>query len=121
MKIKNLLLGMAYNMPKVHSSEFQNNSIKIEDLKMYSINPFNPIITKGGVKILKLLFLIISPRCLVLNFILVALKLRISKLTIKTINNFNPISTKAGSEHFKPISRNVLHYAKEVKFCISES
>ena len=48
MKIKNLLLGMSYNMLKVFSSEFQSNSIKIEDFKFNHINPFNPISTKGG-------------------------------------------------------------------------
>ena len=48
MKIKNLLLKMSYNMPKVFSSEFQSNSIKIEDFKINPINPFNPISTKGG-------------------------------------------------------------------------
>ena len=35
-------------MPKVFSSEFQSNSIKIEDFKINPINPFNPISTKGG-------------------------------------------------------------------------
>ena len=33
-------------MPKVFGSEFQSNRIKIEDFKMNSINPFNPISTK---------------------------------------------------------------------------
>ena len=45
---------MSYNMPKVFSSEFQSNSIKIEDFKIDPINPFNPISTSGrGSKIFK--------------------------------------------------------------------
>ena len=48
MKIKNLLLGMSYNMPEGFSSEFQSNRIKIEDFKINPINPFNPISTEGG-------------------------------------------------------------------------
>ena len=46
---------MSYDIPKVFSSEFQSNSIKIEYFKIYPINPFNPISTKEGVKILSLL------------------------------------------------------------------
>ena len=38
---------MSYTMPKVFISEFQSNSIKIEDFKINPINPFNPISTKG--------------------------------------------------------------------------
>ena len=37
------------------SSKFQSPSIKIDDFKINPINPFNPISTKGGVKILSLL------------------------------------------------------------------
>ena len=63
---------MSYNMPKVFSSEFQSNSIKIKDFKISPLNPFNPINTKGG------------------------------------------------SENVKPITRNVLYYAQDVMFQISE-
>jgi len=46
---------MSCNMPKVFSSEFKSNNIKIEDFRINPINPFNPISTKGGVNILSLL------------------------------------------------------------------
>ena len=46
---------MSNNMPKVFSSEFQSNNIKIEDFKINPINTFNPISTKGGVTILNIL------------------------------------------------------------------
>ena len=36
-------------MPKLLCSEFQSNSIKIEDFKINPINPFNPNETNGGV------------------------------------------------------------------------
>ena len=39
---------MSYNMPEVFSSEFQSNSIKIEDFKINPIKPFNPISTNEG-------------------------------------------------------------------------
>ena len=39
-KIKNLLLRISYNMPKMLSSKFWSPSIKTEDLK---IKPNNPI------------------------------------------------------------------------------
>ena len=51
----NLLLGMSHIMSKKLSSEFQSHSIKIEDLKINPINPFNPNKTKGGVNIFNLL------------------------------------------------------------------
>ena len=35
-------------MPKIFCSEFQSNSIKIEDFKINPINHFNLISTKGG-------------------------------------------------------------------------
>ena len=38
---------MSYNMTKGLGSEFQSNSIKIEDFKINPNNPFNPISTKG--------------------------------------------------------------------------
>ena len=44
---------MSYNMPKVLSSEFQSNSIKIEDFKINPINPVYPNSTNGGSKIFK--------------------------------------------------------------------
>ena len=47
----NVLLKRSYNVPKMLSSEFQSPSIKIEDLKINPRNPYNPIITKGEVKI----------------------------------------------------------------------
>ena len=47
-KILNLLLGMSYIIPKTLSSDFQSHSIKIEDLKINHINPFNPNKTMGG-------------------------------------------------------------------------
>ena len=45
---------------------------------------------------------------------------KVEDFKINPINPFNPISTKGESENFKPITRNVLYYAKEVKFWISE-
>ena len=39
---------MSYNMPKMLSSEFYSHSIKMEDLKISPIKPFNSISTKGG-------------------------------------------------------------------------
>ena len=51
----NLLLEMSYNMPKMFSSEFQSNSIKIEVFEINPINPFNPIITKRESKNVKLI------------------------------------------------------------------
>ena len=60
---------MSYNMPMILisiflnclimsmmlSSKFHSHNIKIEDLKINPINPFNPNKTKGGVKIKNLL------------------------------------------------------------------
>ena len=46
--MKNILLGMPYDMPKVFISEFQRNSIQIEEFKINPINPFNPISSKRG-------------------------------------------------------------------------
>ena len=45
MKIKNLLLEMSYNMPKMLRSKFQSHSIRIED---FTINPLNPFNNKAG-------------------------------------------------------------------------
>ena len=39
---------MSYNLPKALTSEYQSPSIKIEDFKMNTFNPFNPICTKRG-------------------------------------------------------------------------
>ena len=44
---------MSNNMLKMFSSEFQSESIKIEDFKINPINPFNPNSTKGGSKNVK--------------------------------------------------------------------
>ena len=49
----NLLFHMSYNIPKMLSSAFQTCSIKIEDFKINTINPFNPISTKEGSENLK--------------------------------------------------------------------
>ena len=46
---------MFQNMPKMLDIKFQSQSIKFEDLKINPINPFYPISTKGGVKILNVL------------------------------------------------------------------
>ena len=46
---------MSYHIPKMLSSKFQSNSLKIEDFKINPLNTFNPISTKEGVKILNLL------------------------------------------------------------------
>ena len=54
-EISNLLLGMSYNMPRMLSSEFQSRSFKMEDFKIISMNLFNPISTKRGNDILKLI------------------------------------------------------------------
>ena len=45
MKILNVILEMSYNLPKALTSEYQSPSIKIEDLKINTINPFNSIST----------------------------------------------------------------------------
>ena len=37
MKIKNLLLGMSYDMPKILSITFHSYSIQIEDFKMLTL------------------------------------------------------------------------------------
>ena len=42
-----LITGMSYDFPNMISSEFWSNGIKIEDLKINPINPFNSISTKG--------------------------------------------------------------------------
>ena len=54
-EIKNLLLGISYNMPNVFIFEFQSHSIKIEDFKINPINPLNPISTKRGSENVKLI------------------------------------------------------------------
>ena len=55
MKLLNLLLGISYIIPKMLSSEFQSNSIKIEYFKIDPLNPFNPITTMGWSEMLTLL------------------------------------------------------------------
>ena len=100
---------MSYNMLKVFSSEFQSNSIKIEDFKINPINPFNPISTKGGVKMLSLLLGMSYNMPKVFSSEFQSNNIKIEDLKINPINPFNPISTKGGgSEIFKPITRNVL-------------
>ena len=47
----NLLLEMSYNMHRELNSKFLSQGIKIEYFKIMPIDPFNPISTKGGVKI----------------------------------------------------------------------
>ena len=107
--LRNLLLGMLYNMPKLFRSEFQIISLKMENLK---INPFitcNPISTKGGgVKMLSLLLGMSynMPKMLCSEFQSNSIKIKDFK--INPINPFNPISTNEGSENVKPITRNVL-------------
>ena len=48
MEILNLLLGLSSIIPKKLSSEFQSHGIKIDNLKINPINPFNPNKTMGG-------------------------------------------------------------------------
>ena len=53
MTILNVILGMSYNLPRALTSEYQSPSIKIEDFKVNTFNPFNPISCKGGSENLK--------------------------------------------------------------------
>ena len=47
-KILNVILGMSYNLAYAFTTEYHSPSIKIEDFKINTYNPFNPISTKGG-------------------------------------------------------------------------
>ena len=52
-KMSNLLLRISYNRPKMLSSKFQSNIIKIKDFKINpinTINHINPIFTIGESK-----------------------------------------------------------------------
>ena len=51
--IKNLLLGRSSNTPRILTSKYQYQSIKIENIKINPMNPFNPISTKRGSENLK--------------------------------------------------------------------
>ena len=55
MEILKLLLELSHHFTKSLSFEFQSHSIKVKDLKINQIDPFNPIDSKGGVEIVNLL------------------------------------------------------------------
>ena len=104
----NILLGMSYNKPKMVSPEFQSHSIKIEDFKINPIYMFNPISTKGWVKMLNLLLGISYIMSKMWSSKFQSNSIKIEDFKINPINPFNPISIKGGSENFKPITRNIL-------------
>ena len=108
MAIKNPLLGMSYNMPKMSSSEFQTCSIKIEDFKINPINPFYPISIKGGSEDFKCITKMYYNMPKKLRSEYQSHRIKIEDLEINTFNPFNPISTKGGGVHFKPITTYVL-------------
>ena len=47
--------------------------------------------------------------------------IKIEDFKINTIDIFNPIITKGRSDNFKSNTRNILKYAQDVRFQISES
>ena len=53
MKILNVILRMSYNLAKALTSEYHSPSVNIEDFKINTYSPFNPISTKGGSKNVK--------------------------------------------------------------------
>ena len=100
------------------SSEYQSHSIQIEDFKINPINPFNHFSTKGRVKMSNLLLGIFKILNLLLGMsyimpqkwssVFQSHSIKIEDFKINPINPFNPNKTKWGSEHFKPITKNVL-------------
>ena len=89
-------------------SKFQSHSIEIEDFRINPINPFNPISTKGGVEILKLLLGMSYNRHKMSRSKFQSHSIEIDDFIMNPINPFNPMSTKGGSENGKLISKNVL-------------
>ena len=57
----------------------------------------------------------------ILGFKFQSHNIKIDDFKINPINFLTPLAPRGGGENFKPITRNVLHYEKEVKFWISES
>ena len=104
----NVILGMSYNLAQALTSEYHSPSIKIEDFKINTYNPFNPISTKGGVKMLNLLLQMSYNMPKKVSSEFQSCIIKIEDFKINPINPFNPISTKGGSENVKPITRNVL-------------
>ena len=105
----NLILGISYNMPKIVALKFQSHSIKIKDFKINTYNLFNPISTKGGVKMLNLLLQMSYNMSKMVSSEFQSCIIKIEDFKINPINPFNPISTKGGGgENVKPITRNVL-------------
>ena len=84
---------MSYNLPKALTSEYQSPSIKIEDFKMNSFNPFNPTSITGGSENLNLLLQMSYniPKMLSSEFQTCSIK--IEDLKINPINPFSMIST----------------------------
>ena len=86
MNILNVILGMSYNLPKALTSKYQSPSIKIEDFKIKSLNPFNPISTKGGVKILSLLLGMSYNMPKILSFKFQSQSIKIEDFKVNPIN-----------------------------------
>ena len=100
---------MYYNLAQTLTSEYHSPSIKIEDFKLNTYNPINPISTKGGgVKMLKLLIQMSYNMPKVFSSEFQSNSIEIEDFKINPINPFNPMSTKGGSENFKSITKNVL-------------
>ena len=100
---------MSYNIPKMLSSKFQTCSIKIEDLNINPLNPFNPISTKGeGVEHLKLLLGMSynMPKMLSSEIQSPIIKIQDSKLTLLIIVTLS--APRGGGVNFKLITKNVL-------------
>ena len=95
-------------MSKILSFKFQSHSIKIEEFKINPINLLTLLASRGGVKILYLFLGMsyIMPKKLSSEF--QGHSIKIENFKINPINLINPISIKGGSEHFKPITGNVL-------------
>ena len=91
------------------NSEFQSLGIKIQDSKLILLINLN---------LLRMSYNI--PQILSSEF--QSCSIKIEEFKINPIHPFNPNSTKGGgSKNVKPITRNVLLYAQDVKFQISES
>ena len=87
---------MSYIMPKMFSSEFQSNSITIEDFKINPITPYNPISTKGVLKIQNLFLGMSYSMPKMLSSKTQSHSFKIEDFKSDHINPFNLISTKRG-------------------------
>ena len=95
-------------MHKLLSSNYQSPSIKIVDLKIDPINPFNPISTKGEVEFVNLLLGMSYNMPKMLSSQYQSHSIKIENFKINPINLIDPISIKGRSEHFKTFTKNVL-------------